>query len=59
MTSTYFGSNSMLRLNLPVFSAAISVVPLPAKGSKTDSHSLLELRIARSTNSTGFCVGCS
>nr|DAO10130.1 MAG TPA: hypothetical protein [Caudoviricetes sp.] len=59
ITSTYFGSSSMLRLNLPAFSAAISVVPLPANGSRTTSHSLLELRIARSTSSTGFCVGCS
>ncbi len=58
-TSTYFGSSSMLMLSLPVFSAAIKVVPLPAKGSRTNSHSLLELRIARSTSSTGFCVGCS
>nr|DAE05585.1 MAG TPA: hypothetical protein [Podoviridae sp. ctuQh21] len=49
----------MFRLSLPVFSDAMSVVPLPANGSRTSSHSLLELRIARSTSSTGFCVGCS
>nr|DAU93106.1 MAG TPA: hypothetical protein [Caudoviricetes sp.] len=59
ITSTYFGSSSIFRLILPAFSDAMSVVQLPANGSKTDSHSLLELRIARSTSSTGFCVGCS
>ena len=38
----------------PVFSAAISVVPEPPNGSSTISPGRLELRIARSTNSTGF-----
>ena len=42
----------------PVASAAMSVVPDPAKGSSTVSRLLDELRIARSTSATGFMVGC-
>ncbi len=42
----------------PDFSAAIRVVPALAKGSSTVSPGRLEFRIARSTHSTGFIVGC-
>ena len=36
----------------------INVVPDPPNGSNTMSRLLDELRIARSTNATGFMVGC-
>lgn len=48
----------MSRARRPDFSVAIKVVPEPPKGSSTTSPGRLELRIARSTNSTGFMVGC-
>ncbi len=58
ITSTYFGSSSISRATRPDFSAAISVVPEPPNGSSTTLPGRLELRIARSTSSTGFIVGC-
>ena len=58
ITSQYFGSNSISRAWRPAFSHAISVVPEPPNGSSTVSRPLLLLRMARSTNSTGFIVGC-
>ncbi len=58
ITSQYFGSSSITRACLPVFSQAISVEPDPANGSNTVSRVFEELRIARSINSTGFIVGC-
>ena len=57
VVSTYFGSNSINRAWRPVRSQAINVVPDPPNGSSTVSRLLLELRSARSTNSTGFIVG--
>src|ERR1039458_3513278 len=59
ITSQYFGSSSITRACRPVFSQAITVVPLPANGSRIVSRDLLLFRSARATNSTGFIVGCS
>src|SRR6267378_3410121 len=42
----------------PKRKAASNVVPLPAKGSRTMSPSLVEARRMRSSRATGFCVGC-
>jgi alkylation response protein AidB-like acyl-CoA dehydrogenase len=58
MTSTYFGSSSMSLALRSARSAAIRVVPEPQKGSSTMSRPFDEFRMARSTNSTGFMVGC-
>ena len=42
----------------PVRTAATAVEPTPMKGSSTRSRDLLLFFTARSTNSTGFIVGC-
>jgi hypothetical protein len=52
------GSSSTTRAWRPFFSHAISVVPEPANGSSTVYRLLLLFLMARSTSSTGFCVGC-
>ena len=56
ITSTYLGSSSTKRARRPDRTAAIGVVSDPPNGSKTMSRLFEELRIARSTNSTGFIV---
>ena len=42
---------------LPAFSAAIKVVPLPAKGSKTVSPTKLNIRTSLYANSSGKGAG--
>ena len=59
ITSQYLGSSSISRACRPVFSQAMIVVPDPPNGSRIVSRLLLLFRSARSTNSTGFIVGCS
>jgi hypothetical protein len=58
VTSQYLSSNSTRRAWRPAFSQAINVEPDPLNTSSTVSRLLLELRMARSTSSTGFIVGC-
>src|SRR3954447_15415597 len=48
----------MTRARRPHFSAAIKVVPEPAKQSSTTSPRLEQSRMASATSATGFTVGC-
>src|SRR5260370_461714 len=59
ITSTYFGSSSIPQHTRSVSSAAANVVPLPRKGSYTNSPRLVWFRIGRRIRSTGFWVGWS
>jgi hypothetical protein len=57
MTSTYFGSNSILQQTRSVSSAAAGVVPLPRNGSYTSSPRFVWFRIGPRINSAGLGVG--
>ena len=59
ITSTYFGSNSIVQLTRFVCSQAISVLPDPPNRSSTVSPAFEELKIALIASAVGFCVGCT
>ena len=51
-------SSSIPVKDLPVRAHATPVVPLPMKGSSTESPGLVEARMHLSSSAIGFCVGC-